>query len=1045
MNVTSHSPVVDSSATDLTISQRRIWTGQMLNPDKPLYNMAMAFRIDGTIEASTFSTAFQQVIDTSDALRTIFLEHDGRPFQRIIDKLRFDTELIDISDSPSPDEAAELLLKQRAQTQFVLEERLFDSALFQLDHDRYIWFINQHHLICDAWSCAVLHQRLADYYQLALTNRLEEAAHPPQFQDYRIAENIGRNNPEGIQAAQYWAEKFSHQRNGLELYGQRADPATTSTSRISCDIGRERSAKLRELAGKAPLKSISRDLSLFYLFTALLFTYIHRISGQDDLVIGSPSHNRSKLSDKQTLGLFIELFPLQLRINSGDTFRSLIDSVIPEANQLLRNALPGASSEVPVDCYSVVLNYLNVQFGNFYGMPSRASWIHSGYGDRGHALRLQVHDFGQSGSFTLLFDVHEEIFPPSLRKHAAGHFLKLMDALLENLDTCVEHIPLLSNQETEQLVNTYNDTVVSPPPELTIVELIKAQVDRVPEAIAISENEVELTYAQLDEISEQMALNLKQLGISSDDFVAVYMDRSTPLIVSLLAILKAGAAFVPIDTAFPEQRLAYVLEDCGCNLVLTSGDLNATLPATTVQVIEYEEISGKTASEHPTGIDLEALDHRSLAYMIYTSGSTGRPKGVMIEHRSLLNYLCWARKEYMADGPHDLPLFSSVAADLTITSLFLPLISGSSVVVYPEGKDGLDLSILEVYKDDRVDIIKLTPSHLALLDGSEAPPAGVKKLIVGGEDFKASLARRVSSLYGGNITIYNEYGPTEATIGCMIYRFSPELDTQASVAIGKPIDNLRIYLLDKALNPLPAGVKGDLYIGGAGLARGYHNLEEMTAEKFIEDPFCPGEKIYCSGDIGRWRSAGVMDYLGRNDDQVKVRGYRIERGEIEAALCEIGGISESFCKVVELSKPGFEEPLARCRTCGLPANVPKADLDDNEICAPCRNFEKQRHLVEQYFKSEDELDLILEQAKQTSRGRYDCLIQYSGGKDSTFVLYKLVEMGMRPLVFSFDNGFIPESVKDNVRRIVDDLGLDLHWGRTGAMNEIFVDSLRRFS
>ncbi|RZW12810.1 MAG: hypothetical protein EX260_12140, partial [Desulfobulbaceae bacterium] len=344
---------------------------------------------DGTIEASIFSSAFQRVIDKSDALRTIFLERNGEPFQRIIDELRFDTELIDISESSSPDETAELLLKQRAQTQFVLDERMFDSALFQLDSDRYIWFINQHHLICDAWSCAVLHQRLAEYYQLALANRLEEAAQPPQFQDYRIAENIGRKNPEGIQATQYWAEKFTHQRNELELYGHRTDPATTETSRISCEIGRERSAKLRELAGKAPLKSISQDLSLFYLFCTLLFAYIHRVSGQDDLVIGSPSHSRSKPSDKQTLGLFIELFPLQLSINPGDTFRTLIDAVIPEVNQLLRYALPGASSEVPVNCYSVVLNYLNVQFGDFYGMPSRASWIHPGHGDWGHALRLQ--------------------------------------------------------------------------------------------------------------------------------------------------------------------------------------------------------------------------------------------------------------------------------------------------------------------------------------------------------------------------------------------------------------------------------------------------------------------------------------------------------------------------------------------------------------------------------------------------------------------------------------------------------------------------------
>ena len=322
--------------------------------------MAMAFHINGAIDASTFSIAFQRVIDTSDALRTIFLELDGTPLQQIIDELQFDTELIDISDNPSPDETAELLMKQRAQTQFVLEERLFDSALYQLEQNRYVWFINQHHLICDAWSCAVLHQRVSEYYQLALENRLSEVVTPPQFEDYRVTENSGRNNAEGVEAARYWAEKFTSQRNRLELYGRRVDSASTATSRISCDLGQERSEKLRKLAGVSPLKSISPDLSLFYLFATLLCAYIHRVSGQEDLVIGSPSHNRSKLSDKQTLGVFIELFPLQLTITSEETFRTLIESVIPETNQFLRNALPGASGEIPVDCYSVVLNYLNV-------------------------------------------------------------------------------------------------------------------------------------------------------------------------------------------------------------------------------------------------------------------------------------------------------------------------------------------------------------------------------------------------------------------------------------------------------------------------------------------------------------------------------------------------------------------------------------------------------------------------------------------------------------------------------------------------------------
>ncbi|MFC1830809.1 amino acid adenylation domain-containing protein [Thermodesulfobacteriota bacterium] len=1045
MNLNSNPAASDNSEAGLTVSQFRIWTGQMLSPDKPLYNMAMAFRIDGPVLPSMFSLAFQRVIYENDALRTIFREHNGVPSQHIVDKLRFETKLIDLSNTASPDEAADTLLNLKAREQFTLTDRLFDCALVKLGSHRFIWFINQHHLICDAWSCTILQQRLAHFYRLALENRLDEAPPPPQFRDYRNAERNVRNQAEGLDAAQYWKEKFTRERPVLELYGQRADTSSTATCRISCDIGQERSAKLRTLTKVSPIRSISTDLSLYYIFSALLFAYMHRVSGHSDLVIGSPSHNRSTFAHKETLGLFVELFPLRININPEDTFRSLIESVIPEANQLLRHALPGASSEIPGDCYAVVLNYLNVAFDDFDNMPTHCSWIHSGFGDRGHVLRLQVHDFSRTGSYTLLFDLNKEILPASIREHVVDHYLNLVDALLNDLDTSIDDVPLLCREETKLLVDSYNDTATALPQVSGIIELFEEQVRSVPEATAVAQGKAELSYRQLDQTSGIIASNLQRRGIGSDDIVAVYMDRSIPLVVSLLAVMKAGAAFVPIDTTFPDQRLAYVLEDSGCNLVLTSGELKSALPEVGAKIVEYGEISAEFETDGAKLPDPEEMGTRSLAYMIYTSGSTGRPKGVMIEQRSLLNYLCWARKEYMTDGPHDLPLFSSVAADLTITSIFLPLISGSRVVVYPESKDGLDLSIMDVYSDDKVDIIKLTPSHLALLDGTKTPPVRLKKLIVGGEDFKSSLARSVSILYDGKITIYNEYGPTEATVGCMIYRFDRVLDTQASVAIGRPIDNLRIYLLDAALNPVPVGVKGNLYIAGAGLARGYHNQEEMTAEKFVEDPFHSGEMMYCSGDIGRWRSAGVMDYLGRDDDQVKVRGFRIERGEIEGALCEIDGINEAFTQIIEHEGPGAEDRIARCRACGLPSNVPKADLDDKEICAPCRNFDKQRHLAEQYFKSEDELRLILGQAQQKKKGRYDCLMQYSGGKDSTYALYKLVEMGMRPLVFSFDNGFIPESAKDNVRRIVEDLGLDLHWGETPAMNEIFVDSLRRFS
>ncbi len=384
-------------------------------------------------------------------------------------------------------------------------------------------------------------------------------------------------------------------------------------------------------------------------------------------------------------------------------------------------------------------------------------------------------------------------------------------------------------------------------------------------------------------------------------------------------------------------------------------------------------------------------------------------------------------------------------ADLTITSIFLPLVSGSTIVVYRESKDGVDLSVLNVFQDDAVDIIKLTPSHLALLEDDYVQVSRLKKFIVGGEDFKTSLARRVSGFFSGNVEIYNEYGPTEATVGCMIYLFDADHDNHTSVAIGEPIDNLQIYLLDSSFHAVPVGIKGDMYIAGKGLARGYLNQKELTDEKFVDNPFRPGEKMYRSGDVGRWRSEGVMEFMGRRDDQVKVRGFRIELGEIEAALLQHPGVSECCAQVVDHRSHVQQDDIRYCRTCGLASNHPRSELDTQDICAVCREFEPQREKAREYFRTEEDLRHILDHARDTGSGKYDCLLQFSGGKDSTYALYRLVEMGMHPLVFSIDNGYISDSAKENIQRVVDDLNLDLEWGHTPAMNEILVDSLRRFS
>lgn len=413
----------------------------------------------------------------------------------------------------------------------------------------------------------------------------------------------------------------------------------------------------------------------------------------------------------------------------------------------------------------------------------------------------------------------------------------------------------------------------------TVVQRFEAQVRRTPEAIALICNSYTLTYHQLNVSANQLAHFLQHQGISAESPVALHFYRSPEMLIAIWGVLKAGGAYVPVDPSHPRERISLILQDTQARWVLTQSELTNRLSGSaTVLALDTLKLDLQPDDNLP---NLPAL--HQLAYCLYTSGSTGLPKGVEIEHRSLANYVQWAKQQYVRERRLAFPLFSPLTFDLTVTSIFVPLLSGGQVVIYPENRAAIDLSLQRIFQDDVVDIIKLTPSHLALVRGM-ALGNRVKTLILGGEDLKTSLAREIASQAEHEIEIYNEYGPTEATVGCMIHRFDPgmdALDVPASVSIGSPAAGASIYLLDEYLNDALWGEIGEIFIGGPGLARGYLNRPELTAERFI---WRAGKCLYRTGDLGRWEENGQLTYLGRCDRQLKLNGIRIESGEIEAAI-----------------------------------------------------------------------------------------------------------------------------------------------------------------
>lgn len=620
--------------------------------------------------------------------------------------------------------------------------------------------------------------------------------------------------------------------------------------------------------------------------------------------------------------------------------------------------------------------------------------------------------------------------------------------------SAMESGPRLTERDHRALVVDYNATATPYPSDRTIVDLFREQVARTPDAEAIRLAAESLTYRQLNARSNQMAAHLASAGVGPGRIVVVFMERSIEVVVAILGILKSGAAYVPLDAETPKGRLAEILRDIAKGtggqrpVAITQAHLQPAIAPDLAQVVvldaDFRSISAQPGSDRAS-----AATPDDAAYIIFTSGSTGTPKGVMIGHRSLVNYIWWAARMYSPGECLAWPLFSSLAFDLTVTTLFTPLISGGRIMVYSGERGVQSMAVLKVFDDNAVDIVKLTPAHLAMIRDHDLHSTRVRKFIVGGEDFKTKLARDVTNAISHPVEIYNEYGPTEATVGCMIHRFDIEQDRSLSVPIGVPAANAGIYVLDERHRPVPPGVVGEMYVAGDGLAMGYFGRPDLTGDRFltVADPRDGASKLrlYKTGDLARWNADGGLDLLGRADHQVQVGGARVELGEIEARLLKHPAVLE--CAVVAATasagKAGTE--LRYCERCGLASNVPGTTYDAAGVCNLCRSFDTYVDKAQTYFKSPEDLQAVIAEMQASRRAPYDCIVLLSGGKDSSFMLCKLHAMGVKPLTFTLDNGFISEEAKANIRRLVGTLGVDHHWGSTPHMNEIFVDSLKQFA
>lgn len=947
--------------SDLTAYQLLMWMGHQLNPGEPVYVNALAFNISAEVDPQHFQKAFQTVFNSCDALRTVIEERDSVPYRKVLPISRCEVESLDLSTSLNPRQEAQVWMRQRARVPFDLERRMFHSALIKISDREYIYYLLMHHIIIDASGAQVLFRLLSDCYERSLMGRLEDRVTAPQFSDHVENERKRSTSHRYLKAEAYWKEKLAEEFEPLAFYGKVAQKQTSFAERISCDLGAERSRKLRAIAATKRVSAISEDASLFNTFGVVLCVYLHLISGSRRITLGVPFHNRLSKADKQTVGLFMKILPLRVTVGKDDSFASLIAKFAREYLEAHCHHEYPIGNPTQRKSYEVEYNYMNMKFPAFLGAPKRVDWIHLGHGTE--SLAAQVHDFNQTGSFTIEFDLNCDLFNREQRQLTVRHFLQVVDAFLEDESRPIGAVSALPAAEERHVLTELNQTETELPHYRTFSQLFEVQAELTPHRVAVACEDQALTYSQLNARANRLARHLIALRVKPDVIVALQTRRGIDLLTTILAVFKAGGAYLPLDPFHPAARISQIIDLSKTSLILATAeflpvisDALCNIPShDRPQVMELERLIEKDESA-------ENLPSRSapanLSYVIFTSGSTGIPKGVMIEQIGMVNHLVAKVKDLRLTSEDVIAQTSSQCFDISVWQLLAALLVGGQVHVVGDEVVRTPLQLLELLETKGISVFETVPSLLwAILEETERLGAsrhalsGLRWLLVTGEALPPDLCHRWLQFYS-NKPIINAYGPTECSDDVTHYALhkapAPHV---VNIPIGRPVANTRIYLLDESLQPLPIGVPGELFVGGRGVGRGYLHDASRTAEVFIPDPFADeqGSRLYRSGDMSRHLPDGNIEFLGRKDNQVKVRGHRIELGEIEVALRQHWALREAAVTLREDS-PGDKRLVAYL----VPASTETPAL--NEV----RSFLKERlpeYMLPAFFVVLDALPL----------------------------------------------------------------------------------------
>jgi amino acid adenylation domain-containing protein len=894
-----------NSSPVLSFAQQRLWFLAQLNPNSTAYNMAGAVWLDGHLDVSALERSLNEIVRRHEVLRTNFHDDGGAPVQFIAPSLTLSLPLVDLTIFPQEErqDEARRRIEEEARRGFDLaRDALVRARLLRLGADSHVLLITMHHIVCDGWSVGVMVRELGALYEAYRRGRETPLAElEVQYGDYAAWQRAWLTGDVLRSQLHYWRTQLGGELPVLQL------PIDQPHERLPGQRGAVHHQVLgRELSEQVKAFSHRADATPFMTLLAAFQVLLYRYTNQPDILVGTPVANRNRAEIEPLIGFFVNTLVLRTDLSGNPGFQALLARV-------RETALAGyAHQDVPFEMLVEELQperslsrapLFQVMF-SLQNAPAHELSL--------DGLLIRIEDAsGSNAKFELSLDFQETgdglegvwqydsaLFETATIERMAEHFRVLLEAALRHPLTPVAQLPLLTQGEAKQLLVEWNETEAEFPRDLCLHQLFEAQAAQTPGAVALVYEDAELTYAELNRRANQLAHYLQKFGAGADARVGILLERSPELVVGLLGTLKAGAAYVPLDPSYPAERLAFMLADARVRVLLTVRQLAEAVPGHAADVVCLDldaEAIGAETGEHAPPTDVVA---ENLAYVIYTSGSTGRPKGAMLAHRGVVNSVWWMQRAHRLNADDATLLKTPLGFDASVWELFWPLSCGARVVIARPGGQKDTGYLVETIRKHLVTTIYFVPPLLSVFLDEEglAEASSIRQVICGGESLPVETMRRFFQRLP-SAQLHHSYGPTETSIGSTEWTCTPEF-ARPTVHIGRPVANTQIYVLDEHLQPVPPGVAGELYIGGEGLARGYLHRPALTGAAFIPHPFGRegGERLYRTGDVARYLNDGNIEFRGRADNQVKVRGLRVELGEIETALGAHEGVRE--CAVV---------------------------------------------------------------------------------------------------------------------------------------------------